>query len=103
MTLEWKYNDDSVDWNELSALYRAAPLGDKQPMHLQKVFANSMFKCFVYEGSKLVAAGRALADGADCSYICDIAALPSHQGPDGHPKLPHLWPVKLLQAGQGGL
>ncbi|MDO9199414.1 GNAT family N-acetyltransferase [Rhodoferax sp.] len=80
MTLEWKYNDDSVDWNELSALYRAAPLGDKQPMHLQKVFANSMFKCFVYEGSKLVAAGRALADGADCSYICDIAALPSHQG-----------------------
>ena len=55
MTLEWKYNDDSVDWNELSALYRAAPLGDKQPMHLQKVFANSMFKCFVYEGSKLVA------------------------------------------------
>ena len=23
--------------------------------------------------------------------------------PDGHPKLPHLWPVKLLQAGQGGL
>lgn len=28
----------------------------------------------------LVAAGRALADGADCSYICDIAVLPSHQG-----------------------
>ena len=24
-------------------------------------------------------------------------------GPDGHPKLLHLWPVKLLQAGQGGL
>jgi len=23
--------------------------------------------------------------------------------PDGHPKLLHLWPVKLLQAGQGGL
>lgn len=20
--------------------------------------------------------------------------------PDGHPKLPHLWPVKLLQAGR---
>ena len=23
--------------------------------------------------------------------------------PDGHPKLPHLWPVKLLQAEQDGL
>ena len=24
--------------------------------------------------------GRALADGVDCSYICDVAVLPSHQG-----------------------
>lgn len=80
MTLEWKYTEESVDWDELSALYRAAPLGDKKPMHLQKVFSNSLFKCFVYEGSMLVAAGRALADGADCSYICDIAVMPSHQG-----------------------
>jgi GNAT superfamily N-acetyltransferase len=24
--------------------------------------------------------GRALADGADCSYVCDIAVMPSHQG-----------------------
>jgi GNAT superfamily N-acetyltransferase len=80
MTLEWRHSADEVDWDELSALYRAAPLGDKKAAHLQKVFANSMFKCFVYDGAKLVAAGRALADGADCSYICDIAVLPSHQG-----------------------
>lgn len=80
MPLEWKYATDGVDWEELSALYRAAPLGEKPPLHLQKVFSNSMFQCFVYEGTKLVAAGRALADGGDCSYICDIAVLPSHQG-----------------------
>ncbi len=24
--------------------------------------------------------GRALADGADCSYICDMAILPEYQG-----------------------
>lgn len=46
MALEWKHSIDGVDWQELSALYRAAPLGDKKPSHLQKVFANSMFKCF---------------------------------------------------------
>lgn len=80
MTLAWNDSTDGVDWEELSALYRAAPLGDKKPPHLQRVFSNSMFTCFVYEGRKLVAAGRALADGADCSYICDIAVLPSHQG-----------------------
>lgn len=80
MTLEWKHSVDGIDWEELSALYRAAPLGEKKPLHLQKVFANSMFQCFVYDDEKLVAVGRALADGADCSYICDIAVLPSHQG-----------------------
>ncbi len=61
-------------------MYRAAPLGDKKPLALQTAFSNSMFKCFVYEGGHLVGAGRALADGADCSYICDVAVLPSHQG-----------------------
>jgi ribosomal protein S18 acetylase RimI-like enzyme len=80
VTLEWKYATDGIDWEELSALYRAAPLGDKKPAHLQKVFSNSLFKCFVYDDFKLVAAGRALADGGDCSYICDIAVMPSHQG-----------------------
>jgi ribosomal protein S18 acetylase RimI-like enzyme len=80
VTLEWKLSTDGVDWEELSALYRAAPLGDKKPEHLRKVFSNSLFTCFVYDGGRLVAAGRALADGADCSYICDIAVRPEHQG-----------------------
>jgi ribosomal protein S18 acetylase RimI-like enzyme len=80
MPLQWKYSTDGVDWDELSALYRVAPLGDKKPQNLQTVFANSMFKCFIYDDAKLVGAGRALADGMDCSYICDIAILPSHQG-----------------------
>ena len=80
MALEWKHTIDGVDWEELSAVYRAAPLGDKKPQQLQTVFVNSMFKCFVYDDDRLVGAGRALADGADCSYICDIAVLPSHQG-----------------------
>jgi len=80
MPLEWKQSTDAVDWEELSALYRAAPLGDKPPDHLRKVFSNSLFVSFVRDDGKLVGAGRALADGGDCSYICDIAVLPSHQG-----------------------
>ena len=80
MALDWKRSIEAVDWDELSALYRAAPLGDKKPDHLRKVFGNSLFVSFVYDGGKLVGAGRALADGGDCSYLCDIAVLPSHQG-----------------------
>ena len=80
MPLIWKRSIEGVNWDELSALYRAAPLGDKKPDHLRKVFSNSLFVAFVYDGDRLVGAGRALADGGDCSYICDIAFLPDYQG-----------------------
>lgn len=80
MPLVWSYSIDGLDWNELAALYDAAPLGNKNPSGLKTAFTNSMFKCFVYEDGKLVGVGRALADGVDCSYICDVALLPSHQG-----------------------
>ena len=80
MTVTWTDALDTVDWIELSELYRKAPLGNKSPERLRTVFTNSMFRRFAYEDGVLVAAGRALADGVDCSYICDVALLPSHQG-----------------------
>lgn len=80
MSLVWTDDLATVDWKELEALYHAAPLGRKQASELKIVFANSRFRCFVREAGKLVAAGRALADGADCSYICDVAVMPSQQG-----------------------
>ena len=81
MAFEWKHSSDDVDWDALSHLYRIAPLGEKKAADLKVVFSNSLFKSFVYDnGGQLIGAGRALADGMDCSYICDIAVLPSHQG-----------------------
>jgi ribosomal protein S18 acetylase RimI-like enzyme len=76
----WIYDDGAVDWHELSELYRIAPLGEKPPDDLAAVFSKSMFKCFVYTDGMLVGAGRALADGLDCSYIADVAVHPEHQG-----------------------
>lgn len=81
MPLTWTDDCDRIDWNELAHLYRRAPLGDKPAELLQTVFRNSRFRLFVYDApQRLVAAGRALADGGDCSYICDVAVLPEHQG-----------------------
>jgi predicted N-acetyltransferase YhbS len=80
MSLVWSESIAELDWNELAALYRAAPLGNKNAADLQTAFSNSRFHCLAYDGGRLVAAGRALADGIDCSYLCDIAVLPSHQG-----------------------
>ena len=39
MALEWKHSTDGVDWEELSALYRAAPVGDKKPLHMRTVLS----------------------------------------------------------------
>lgn len=80
MDHSWLYDDRAVDWNELSALYRKAPLGDKSPEDLATVFSNSRFKCFVYAKDELIGVGRALADGLDCSYIADVAVHPEFQG-----------------------
>ena len=80
MTLSWKETLEDVNWEELSALYQAAPLGNKSPEWLRTAFSNSMYRCFAYDGAQLIGSGRALADGVDCSYLCDVAILPSHQG-----------------------
>jgi ribosomal protein S18 acetylase RimI-like enzyme len=80
MAVTWSGSIARFDWNELEALYRAAPLGNKSASGLQTVFTNSRYRVFAFEDGRLVGAGRALADGADCSYICDVAVLPSHQG-----------------------
>jgi GNAT superfamily N-acetyltransferase len=82
MAFEWTDSLDAVDWEELSNLYRVAPLGNKKAADLQVVFTNSMFRCFVYEAGRLIGAGRAVADGIDVSYLADIAVHPDHQGHD---------------------
>jgi ribosomal protein S18 acetylase RimI-like enzyme len=80
MTLVWSYSIEGIDWEELSQLFLAAPLGHKKPADLKVAFSNSMYTCFAFDEGRLVGVGRVLADGVDCAYICDMAVHPSHQG-----------------------
>lgn len=80
MSLTWIHTADNIDWDELSRLYEIAPLGHKDPKDLKTAFTNSRYVCFLYDSEQLVGAGRALADGVDCSYLCDLAVHPDHQG-----------------------
>ena len=76
----WFYEQSNINWVLLSELYRIAPLGVKTAKDLKIVFTNSRFNCFIYDDEQLIGVGRALADGLDCSYICDIAVHPDYQG-----------------------
>lgn len=78
--MQWLLDQNSIDWLALSELYRIAPLGEKKPDDLRLAFSNSRYKCFVVDDGVLIGAGRALADGVDCSYLCDVAIHPRHQG-----------------------
>ena len=80
MNFTWIEKIKNVNWEELSNLYHIAPLGEKHPKDLEKVFSNSLYTYFVYDEDKLIGAGRALADGIDCSYLCDVAVHPDYQG-----------------------
>lgn len=80
MTIVWKHQHEDMDWETLSDLYRIAPLGEKKPEELRTAYSNSRYKCFLYDAGKLIGAGRALADGIDCAYICDVAVHPEYQG-----------------------
>lgn len=76
----WSTSQSIICWQELSTLYRIAPLGNKTPEDLKTVFTNSKFKFFVFDKKVLIGVGRALADGVDCAYLCDVAIHPDYQG-----------------------
>jgi GNAT superfamily N-acetyltransferase len=87
MAIRWTQTIDTVDWDEMSELYRIAPLCTKSGDWLKTAYSNSMFKSLALDGGKIIAAGRAVADGVDCSYLCDIVSYlcdivvhPSYQG-----------------------
>lgn len=78
--LTWSESIADLDWDELAALYHAAPLGNKNAADLKTAFGNSRFHCLARDQGHLVGAGRVLSDGVDCAYLCDVAVMPSHQG-----------------------
>jgi hypothetical protein len=45
----------AVDWDELSRLYRIAPLGTPPAAELKTFHSKCMFACFAYSGNELVA------------------------------------------------
>ena len=77
--MQWVFEQGAVNFRELGELYRIT-LGEKNPDDLRVAFTNSRFKVFAFDGTRLVGAGRAIADGVDCAYLCDVAIHPDYQG-----------------------
>lgn len=79
-SIVWRTDLEGVTWEMLENLYARAPLGNKSAATLAIAFRGSQLHCIAWENGQLIAAGRALADGVDCAFLCDIAVLPEYQG-----------------------
>lgn len=80
MSITWVTNTKTVDWEELAVLMRIAPLAERTAGEMKTAYENSMFACLAFDGLRLVAAGRVMADGVSVAYLADIVIHPDYQG-----------------------
>jgi aralkylamine N-acetyltransferase len=69
-----------IDWIVLADIFRRAPLGERDPVRLRRIFEQSTVHCFAWRGSELVGAGRAISDRISYAAIFDVVVAPEHQG-----------------------
>jgi aralkylamine N-acetyltransferase len=69
-----------IDWTILADIFRRAPLGERDPTRLRRIFEQSTVRCFAWRGSELVGAGRAISDRISYAAIFDVVVAPEHQG-----------------------
>lgn len=80
MNLTLNDDIDRVDWGQLALVFQRAPLGERKPETLRRVFQNSGVRCFAWDGATLIGAGRAITDRISYAAIFDVVLLPEYQG-----------------------
>lgn len=80
MNAEIVYGTAHINWQELCALIRNAPLGERDPEKMQKAAESSYVVCTAYVARELAGFGRAISDGQYQAAIYDVVVLPKYQG-----------------------
>lgn len=68
-----------VDWQRLAEIFRRAPLADREPGRLRRIFEQSTVVAFAWDGGTLVGAGRAISDRTSYAAIFDVVVAPEYQ------------------------
>lgn len=79
MDLTYRFTTDNVNWRDLEALFKAGGLAGREGDKIRRAFEQSSLVCFVYQGSRLVGASRALTDGEYHALIYDVVVHPDCQ------------------------
>lgn len=73
------YDCAKVDWQRMAVIFRRAPLGEREPARLRRVFEQSTVCCFAWVSDELIGAGRAISDRASYAAIFDVVIAPEYQ------------------------
>ena len=68
-----------VDWHRLADIFRRAPLSDREPGRLRRIFEQSTVAAFAWDGTTLIGAGRAISDRISYAAIFDVVVAPEYQ------------------------
>ena len=68
-----------IDWSRFAEIFRRAPLGERDPARLRRIFEQSTVCCFAWIGDELVGGGRAISDRISYAAIFDVVIAPEHQ------------------------
>jgi aralkylamine N-acetyltransferase len=60
--VRFQFHGEGVDWQELAALFKRTDLDGREGDKVRRPFERSSLVCFATDGSRLIAAGRALSD-----------------------------------------
>ena len=77
--VRFQFHSEGVDWQELVALFKRTALGGREGDKVRRAFERSSLVCFAMDGSRLIAAGRALSDFEYHATIYDVAVDPDCQ------------------------
>ena len=78
-SLRWQFDCAGVAWQALEDLFSAAALGGRKGGKIKRAFENSSVVCFGYDGTRLIAAARALTDHEYHATIYDVVVHPDLQ------------------------
>jgi ribosomal protein S18 acetylase RimI-like enzyme len=78
-TLRFQFDHRGITAEALARLFEAAGLAQREAQKLHRAYRNSDIVCYCWDGSQLVAAGRALTDGEYHGTIYDVAVHPQYQ------------------------
>ena len=62
MMIRIQTDDSIVNWIDVANLFKAVGWGRREPDDLCSAFGKSTFKCFAFDGEKLVGFGRTIDD-----------------------------------------